>query len=270
MDVRVVDPQNSHVCAAPGPALLDGLGGHVKHGHKGNRAARHSLGGEDLVVFGPYPGKGKPRAAAAFVDNGGMLYGFENAVDGIFNREHEAGGKLPELAARVHERGRVGHEVQEGHQVIELALGLLDFFGTFIFGVRLGDGPRNPPEQLLGSFQRLVVVAFDKVALLKYNQRVGSKFQGRSSNWRRCRRFVRTRAIVPFGIGGHRKNLQGFHVLYPFLVIRCSGKEGKNLPLSMQFLPVKYVLSQRFSRYENGRISGKTVGFGLDWALSLK
>ena len=71
-DVRVVHPQDGHVGAAAGAALLDLLGGGVEDLHEGYGAGGHAAGGADVAVLGSQPGEGKPRAAAGLVDQGGV------------------------------------------------------------------------------------------------------------------------------------------------------------------------------------------------------
>ena len=55
----------------------------------------------------------------------------ENFLHGIAHRQHEAGGELLQFPPGVHERGRVGKEIEVGHEIIE-------FFGPDV-GVRVGD-----------------------------------------------------------------------------------------------------------------------------------
>ena len=50
---------------------------------------------------------------------------FEDGLQGVLDRQDEAGGELLETVAGVHERGGVGEEKEPAHDVIELFLGLL-------------------------------------------------------------------------------------------------------------------------------------------------
>jgi len=111
-----------------------------------------SMCGEHLIALGTYTGEGKPCAAAALVNHGRLLDGFENALDGVFHRENEAGGELPEASPCIHQGRRVGHEVQGGHEAVEPVSGFLHLPLSLISIVALSDGPRHPPEELLRGF----------------------------------------------------------------------------------------------------------------------
>ena len=120
-DIRVINPENGHVGPPPGAPLLDGFGGDIENIHEGDGTGGHALGGKDPVVFGADAGEGKAGAAAAFVNQGGVFDGLEDAGDIIVHRQHETGGQLPQLPAGIHQGGRVGHKGQGGHEMIKLA-----------------------------------------------------------------------------------------------------------------------------------------------------
>ncbi len=102
-DVGMIDSQNRHVGPAPGPALLDGLGGAIKHRHKRERPAGNTLGGVDYVVFGSNPGEGEAGPATALVDQGGLLDRLEDAGHRICDGQDETGRKLTQFAPRIHQ-----------------------------------------------------------------------------------------------------------------------------------------------------------------------
>ena len=57
----------------------------------------------------------EPRAAARFMDKGGVFDGFEYGVHRIFDGKDETGGKLLQGASGIRQRRRVRQEVERGH-----------------------------------------------------------------------------------------------------------------------------------------------------------
>ncbi len=130
--IRVVDVEDAHVGAAPGAALLGDVGDGIEGAHKGDRAAGDAAGRPDDVIGRAQAREREAGAAAALVDEGGELDGVENLLHGVVNRQDEASGELPELAAGVHECRGVGQELQPCHQAMELLLDGLDVSGLVI------------------------------------------------------------------------------------------------------------------------------------------
>ena len=148
------DGEDAHVGAAAGAALLDRLGGGVEHFEERDGAGRHAHRGADAVAAGTQAGEGEAGAAAGLVDDGGLLDRFEDAGDAVRHRQDEAGGELLDFAAGVHQRRRVGQEVEplhEGEKTV-FPLGGGRFGGDFIniLGVvqelSLGDIVGDAPE----------------------------------------------------------------------------------------------------------------------------
>ena len=168
LDIRVVHPEDPHVGAPAGAALLDGFGGHVEDVHEGDGAGGHPLGGEHRVVGGPDVGEGKAGAAAGLVDEGGLFHRVEDALDVIVHRQDEAGGELAQLPAGVHQGGGVGHKLERRHEVVEflgrgghVRLGVVE-------PVDGGDGVGHPPEHVRGGFGGLPGFVLLEVALFQH------------------------------------------------------------------------------------------------------
>ena len=63
-------------------------------------------------LCGPHAREGEAGAAAALVDERGVLDGLEDGLHGVADGQDEAGGELAQLAAGVHQRGAVGQELE--------------------------------------------------------------------------------------------------------------------------------------------------------------
>ncbi len=171
-DIRVVHPEDAHVGAPAGAALLDGFGGHVEDVHEGDGAGGHPLGGEHRVVGGPDAGEGEAGAAAGLVDEGSLFHRVEDALDVIVHRQDEAGGELAQLPAGVHQGGGVGHEAQGGHEVVEFLGGGGHVRLGVVVAVDGGDGVGHPAEHVRGGFGGLPGFVLLQVALLQHHQGV--------------------------------------------------------------------------------------------------
>lgn len=113
-------------------------------------------------------------AAAGLVDHGGEFYGVENFFDGVADGEYEAGRKLAELGARVHQRGRIGQEAPIGHHVVEGTGQRVGFpRGLFVFGFLGGYGRRYAPEESGRVLDALAVFVLAVIALGKDFFRIG-------------------------------------------------------------------------------------------------
>ena len=163
-DVRVVDPEDGHVGAAPGAALLDLLGGGVEDLHERHRARGHPAGGAHGAVLGPQAREGKPGSAAGLVDDRGVFQGFEDAFHGVFHGQHETGRELSQAAPGVHQGGRVGQKLQVGHQAIEGLGRLFDISLRIVPGFRLGDVPGHAVEHVHGRLDGFAVFVLAQVA----------------------------------------------------------------------------------------------------------
>jgi hypothetical protein len=167
-NIGVVHPQNPHVGAPAGAALLHRLGGGVEHLHKGDGAGGHAAGGVDGGALGPQAGEGEAGAAAALVDQRSVLDGVEDVLHGVGHRQHEAGGELAQGAARVHEGGGVGQEVQADHQLIKL-LGRGHHVRLGIkAAVTLGHSVGHPAEQAVHGLGGLSLLVPGQVAPLQH------------------------------------------------------------------------------------------------------
>jgi len=165
----VVHLQDSHIGPPAGATLFDGLRRHVENGHEGDRSAGHALSGEYLVVFRANARKREAGTPSAFVDHGGVFDGIKDAVDGILHGQHKTCGQLAQGAARIHQGGRVGDEIEGRHESEEAVSRLLDLLLSLEGGIARRNGPRNPPEQLLRCFDELVLFVFLQVTLLEYD-----------------------------------------------------------------------------------------------------
>lgn len=67
-NIRMVDPQDSHIGAASGSSLLDDVGGHVEDAHEGNRPGGESAGGGHKVCLGTEVAERESCASARLVD----------------------------------------------------------------------------------------------------------------------------------------------------------------------------------------------------------
>ena len=134
---------------------------------------RDALGAEDEVVLGTHAREREAGAAAALVDEGGVLDGLEDRVHGVADGKHEARRELAELAPGVHERGAVGQELEVGHQPVERVLPLLDRGGGVVEAFGLGDGVGDAPEQRFGGLLDLAVLPLLEVTAVQHPQCIG-------------------------------------------------------------------------------------------------
>ena len=182
-DVRVVHPEDAHVGAAAGAALLDDVGRGVEQAHERHRPRGHAHRGADDVVLGTEPREAEPGAAAALVH---QRHRAQRVVDPalavrerVVDRQDEAGGELAQGAAGVHEGRRVGHEQPLRHEPVERVRHLVHrahrAHRDAVAAVGLRDRPRHPPEEILRCLRRPAGVVLDEVALLEHRDGVGRK-----------------------------------------------------------------------------------------------
>ena len=107
----MIHPQDAHIGAATGAALLDGFGSHVKHTHKADRAGSHTAGGADGGACLPQAAEGKAGAAARLMDEGGILHRIKDVHHAVIDGQHEAGAQLTQRATGIHQGGGIGQEL---------------------------------------------------------------------------------------------------------------------------------------------------------------
>src|SRR6185295_18179805 len=117
-DVRVVDPEDAHICASPGSTLFNNIRGKVKEAHEGNGPGGYAAGRCDSVIVRTEVTKRKSRAAARLVNERLMFQTVINGGEGVFDREDEAGGELLEATSGIHQCGRIGKKVETGHALV--------------------------------------------------------------------------------------------------------------------------------------------------------
>ena len=184
-DVRVIDPQDGHVGAAAGAALLDGLGGGVENSHERNGAGGAAAGGADDVSLGPEAGEREASAAAGLMDESGVLDGLEDGCHRVFDGKHKAGGELLELSSGVHEGGRVGEELQAGDEAVEVARLSFHIGPRVIALAGRGDVPSNAPEHLPRLFERYPIFALAEVAIAENGEGIVGELRQREV-WRQA------------------------------------------------------------------------------------
>lgn len=145
-NVRVVDTEDAHIRAAPGPALFDDVRREVEQAHEGNRSGGHAARRRNPIIVRAHVTKRESRAAARLVDQRLMFQAVINGGQGVFNREDETGGELLEASSGIHERGRIGKKIEPGHAVIP-ALGRVGQpAGVRVESFSLCDVGRDTPE----------------------------------------------------------------------------------------------------------------------------
>src|SRR6266853_1451109 len=182
LSVAVTDARDAHVGAAARPALLHHVGGRVVQLHERHRTRSHAHGGAHHVVLGAQAGEREPGSPTRLVH---QRHGPQRVVDAalavrerVFYREHEASRELAEGPPGVHERGRIRHPDPRGHQLEErLRQALHGLVGGPVASIRLGDGARDSPEQVLGPLGRLPLVVLHQVAALEHGHGVGAQIE---------------------------------------------------------------------------------------------
>ena len=123
----MVDPEDAHVRAAPGAALLHRLGRAVEHPQEGDRARGLPAGGAHDASFGRSREKAKPVPPPDL-----WMMAADFTASKISSMESPTGqdvaGRVLELVplARVHEGRRVRQELAVDHHVVEGAGDLVD------------------------------------------------------------------------------------------------------------------------------------------------
>ena len=173
-NVGVIHAQDAHIGPAPRTALLHLLCGGVEDAQKGYRAGGNAPGGTHAAILGAQARKRKSRAAARLVDHGRVFDRIKNFFNGVAHRQHKAGRKLPQISARIHERGRIGQKLPAGHEVIEIARQHVALAGGLVVLGFLGGNARcHPPEKITRGFHLLAAQILAQIALLQNNFRIG-------------------------------------------------------------------------------------------------
>lgn len=123
--VRVVNPHDAHVRAAPDAALLHRVGRRVKDVHERDRARSDAVRRAHHRARGPQLLEREARAAARLVDDGRVGRRLHDARDGVRHVEDEARGELARRLARVDEAGRVRDELAPQHDAAHHRIELL-------------------------------------------------------------------------------------------------------------------------------------------------
>src|SRR5207245_2593369 len=142
----------------------------------------HAHGGAHHIVLGTQAGEREPGSPTRLVH---QRHGPQRVVDAalavrerVFHREHEARRELTEGPPGVHERGRIRHPDPRGHELEErLRQALHGLVGGPVASIRLGDGARDAPEQVLGPLGRLPLVVLHQVAALEHGHGVGAQIE---------------------------------------------------------------------------------------------
>ena len=207
----MVHPQNPHIGAPPGAALLHCLCGHVEHPHKADGPAGHAAGGIYRAARRPEAGKGEAGAAARLVDQRRLLDGLENILHAVRHRQDEAGGKLPQRPTGVHQRGGIGQEFQLGHHPVEFLLQRRHIRLRLILEIGGGDGPGHPAEQPLHRFHRLAAVVLGQIPAFQHGAGVLTNLHGFESFHKKSWIAVQTASPQP-----PRRNRRNQHILLLF------------------------------------------------------
>jgi len=117
-NVRVVDTEDAHIRAAPGPALFDDVCREVEEAHEGNRPGGHATRRRDPVVVRAHVTKRESCAATRLVDEGLMFQAVIDGGQGIFDRKDETGGELLQASPGIHQCGRIGKKIEAGHAIV--------------------------------------------------------------------------------------------------------------------------------------------------------
>ena len=171
-DIGMVHPQDAHVRPAPGAALLHGLGSHIEHAHKADGAGGHAACGIDGRAVLPQTGERKARAAAGFVDERGVFHRLENRLHAVLHRQHKAGRKLPQRAARIHQRGRVWQKTQAGHQLVKAVRQRSSIRVFIIIPVCRRHGRGNTAEQARHILRVVALCVLGEIPLFQHLQRI--------------------------------------------------------------------------------------------------
>ena len=197
LDIGMVDPEDAHVGAAAGAALLDGLGRGVDDLEEGDGAGGDALGLADEAALGPEAAEVEARAPALLVDEGGVLDRLEDRVEGVLDRQDEAGAQA-HAAAGAGEGRAVGQEVAAGHGPEE-GLGVFLAVGLVLLGG--GDVGRDAAEEVFGGLvDELAFLVLQEVAGLEDLEGVFGKTAGCGHVSLQLSRNSHPRKLNPSGI----------------------------------------------------------------------
>ncbi|MBA7581142.1 hypothetical protein ES708_23044 [subsurface metagenome] len=111
--------------------------------------------------------EGKAGAAAALMDEGGVLYRVEDRLHGITDGNDKAGRKLPQLPPGIHQGGGVGQEFQVGHELVEFVFPGLNVGLGVIAKLSGGYSLSHAVQHLLRSLDHLTLFISLEIAFLQ-------------------------------------------------------------------------------------------------------
>jgi hypothetical protein len=145
-DVRMIDAQHAHVGSVAFAPFPHALGGAVEQAHERDRPRAGPAGRGHHVAPRPQAREGEPRTPSRLLDQGHELERAEDTLDAVFHRQHEAGAQLSLRRAGVHERGRIGEEVEPKHGLPKRLFPAGRFAGASERRLGLGDAVGHAPE----------------------------------------------------------------------------------------------------------------------------
>jgi len=107
-----------------------------------------------------------------------VLDGVEDGIVRILHGQHEAGGKLLQVAAGVHERGRVGQKFQRSHHAVKLVRERGHIRGRMVEPLDLRDVYGHTLEHAFRGFDHKAVGIAFQVAFFQDSQGVGGQAGG--------------------------------------------------------------------------------------------
>ena len=135
-------------------------------------AGCHAAGRAHRRARRTQPREGKARDAARLVYERGVLDRVEYLLHGVLHGQHEARRQLTQRSAGVHERGRIGHELEFGHHVKELTGHGLHIGVGIVIPVSRGYGARHALEHAARRLGELTLLIPGQIAALKHAHRV--------------------------------------------------------------------------------------------------
>ncbi len=118
-NIRMIIVQRSQAGAAPSSPLAYFIADFVVDGKKRKGTGGLSTGTTDDGTFLTDLAQKITHPAAAFLDQGGMLQGFKNALHGIIDGQDETGLQLLHRGPRIHQSWTVGEKKACFHETLE-------------------------------------------------------------------------------------------------------------------------------------------------------
>ena len=167
-NIGMIHAQNAHVCAAARAALLNGLGGHVKHAHKADRPTGNAACRIYRCAVLAQARKRKACAPARFMYQRRIFYRFKNGVHAVLNGQHKASRKLPQRAAGIHQSRRVWQKAQRCHCLKKLVGARANVGVLVISRVCRGNMRGYTPKHALYCFYIISRGVLCKIPLFQY------------------------------------------------------------------------------------------------------